>query len=218
MKHDGPLLDPCENEFGGEIEEYCINIVEENDDLCSVTELTSFLPIDFSNIALSLAPVPDAISYKIRYRPLDSLDLPWQFISSTNTYIMLSELDSCLKYDLQIQSICDLGLSNFSESYIVSTCGLVSTLEQEEEQKLSIYPNPFSNKTNLNLDLASPATIKVMIYSSIGKMVGIHEFEAMSGENVFDLKLDHAASGIYFFSVFKNETPLATERVLYQAP
>lgn len=93
------------------------------------------------------------------------------------------------------------------------TGNIISNVEKTEEilsDKTSIYPNPFTNYTNIKVNISSPSTIGLKIYNVLGQLVFEKAPQLYSPrEQLFrwNPKLD-LASGMYICNVLikSNET------------
>ncbi len=109
---------PCEQAFSfGEVEDYCVNIVEGNG--CYLPALT-ITDITENGVVAQWNEVNNAASYNIRYRELGTTT--WTDINTTNQQIAI-DLQPCIIYELQIQTVCDTASSSYSFSYEFLTLG-----------------------------------------------------------------------------------------------
>ncbi len=67
---------------------------------------------------------------------------------------------------------------------------------------ISVYPNPSSSLTNLNINLKSSATVNVMVVNSVGQTVKSFDFgTANAGSNTFKLDIANLSNGIYIIQM-----------------
>ena len=115
MKYEISPEFPCEGDFDGEIEEYCVNIVEEKGMACTPpSNIFPFNDID-GNIIFDWEMIEDAVVYQIRYRESGS-NTPWIIQVTDMNSIVLSDLISCVFYEFQLRTICTNGMSNYSSN------------------------------------------------------------------------------------------------------
>ncbi len=84
------------------------------------------------------------------------------------------------------------------------TIGTVATeiTEQSSNNQFSVYPNPFSDKTSLTLNLEYNENVTVNIYNSIGQMVySINKGQMNQGTNKIELNNESLSNGIYFITI-----------------
>lgn len=112
---------PCEVGFSfGEVEDYCVNILEGNG--CYQTPLTISDITDSGAIA-SWISIDSAASYNVRYREIGTTT--WTEVNTAGTTLAL-DLLGCTFYEVQIQTLCGGGLSSdygFSTEFITFGCG-----------------------------------------------------------------------------------------------
>ncbi|MFT5764704.1 MAG: serine protease [Saprospiraceae bacterium] len=219
MKNSGPIANPCESGFYGEIEAYCINIYEDTGvGSCLAPGWISSNLINPTSIGLEWQSVNNAVSYKLRYRQSNNLTLPWEYITTGNNAVLINNLIPCENYDLQIQAICNFGISNFSELEIFNPCGLVSNTTIENQHQISVYPNPFSKNTTLHYESDRPETLTIQVYSTIGRLIDTYHFDAKPDKNRFQLDLKNVSTGIYFLQIYSAGKRVSTQKIIHQAP
>lgn len=97
--------------------------------------------------------------------------------------------------DQEFYGICDYGDSTIQDFYVFKNDCIgvsIQDLENQNEQ-ISIYPNPVANFLNLQLDFNTESHI-LTIRNAIGQIV--KKFTVTQGENKLDIR--HFRSGIYF--------------------
>lgn len=222
MKYIDPIYNPCEGGFFGEIEEYCINILEESTDVCPEAFISYTEALDEHNILMTWDSVDDAVSYRLRYRAIDSLHLPWCYLTTPNTSALAINLESCIDYSLQIQTICAEGMGSFGLSTIMNTCSYVSTENIEAsaitDPKLSVYPNPFSENLTLQYTATEDQAIETEIYSGFGQLIRRDKFDVLKGDNYFDYSLSDQPSGIYILNIIIDGQSYSSQKIIYQTP
>ena len=214
MKYLDPVSDACESGFFGEIEEYCVNIYEASDIGCMAPEAIYFQPVDSFSVFLNWESVGNAIAYKMRYRPSDNLTIPWKYITTGNTFVQINDLDPCIDYLAQVQTICDLGISDFSDTLNFNSCFLVSSTTEENANSITVYPNPFSQSTTLVYEMPSEEVLRIEVYSSLGHLVSLFNYGYTSGQSAFNIDLKNKATGIYFLKIYSNDKPVAVKKII----
>ncbi len=73
----------------------------------------------------------------------------------------------------------------------------------QHTQVSQVFPNPFHNKTSIQIDLPKPAEVGVTIYDALGRMIQQRAPVAMGAgkSQALELQAGHWADGIYFYSV-----------------
>lgn len=74
-----------------------------------------------SSATISFGTILAADSYNVYYKPSSSNI--WTLANTVNSPFLISGLDSCTSYDVQIQSICDLDSSNITSTISFTTTG-----------------------------------------------------------------------------------------------
>ncbi|MEM9823776.1 MAG: S8 family serine peptidase, partial [Bacteroidota bacterium] len=129
----------------GEIEDYCITIVEgvapcvapTNLDTTAVTETAAVLQWD---------EVPGIDEYLLRHKAINATD--WIETTVNTNGMIIENLEACFSYEAQISSLCDSMMqSEYSMSFEFQTDCLSSTNSLEEElAALQVFPNPFNEQ------------------------------------------------------------------------
>ncbi|MGB3947219.1 MAG: T9SS type A sorting domain-containing protein [Bacteroidia bacterium] len=98
----------------------------------------------------------------------------------------------------------DSAFGNYSTG-ISTTCDYfyTSVLESEKNERiLGVYPNPASDKLNVNLDLEQSETATIEIVNAMGKL---QHFQILNGNNsVTEISIAGLSEGIYFYKVIVN--------------
>ncbi|MCB0517497.1 MAG: Omp28-related outer membrane protein [Lewinellaceae bacterium] len=80
-------------------------------------------------------------------------------------------------------------------------------------EAVSVSPNPFSDVTNINVNLANTANVTVQVYDAVGKLVVEKDYGQLSGANVLPFNATTLNNGMYFIHVRMDDV-LATQRVM----
>ena len=75
-------------------------------------------------------------------------------------------------------------------------------ITEEKENKVSIYPNPSTDFTNLNLYLANNENVTIKLYNSLGQVVKTEEKGLIAhGNHDLKINLDNLVEGLYFIEL-----------------
>ena len=75
-------------------------------------------------------------------------------------------------------------------------------ITEEKENKVSIYPNPSTDFTNLNLYLANNENVTIKLYNSLGQVVKTDQKGLMPhGNHDLKINLDNLVEGLYFIEL-----------------
>jgi len=92
----------------------------------------------------------------------------------------------------------DIGqLYNF---LINSTSGITENSVNSPNLKISSYPNPFNNSTNISFTLDKNASCELTVFNTQGSIVGhlLSKSELKPGEHSYRFNAENLSSGIYF--------------------
>ncbi len=85
----------------------------------------------------------------------------------------------------------------------------------EDIQSISVYPNPFSNQTIVNVTSGKTGTMIEKITSVLGSEVYRGQFEVVGGNNSHTINRNNLASGIYFYTVSDGNSSV-TKRIVIE--
>ncbi len=93
-------------------------------------------------------------------------------------------------------------LFEFNEDKIVSVDEKNNLIEENFEQKVSIYPNPFNASTNINFTILETSKVNIKVFSITGELMKIITNEVYNESNyIIPINLNDFATGIYFTKV-----------------
>ena len=101
-------------------------------------------------------------------------------------------------YTLIAKATDDNGLSGFSDT--------VMTMVGENE-KLSIYPNPYASVTTIQFSLSKKAFVELKVYNALGSLMETVHPGIVEANMVNQIRFDgtHLAAGTYFCRLFIND-------------
>lgn len=103
----------------GEVEDYCITIVEADPPECLVPEDLTATNLDFEEATLSWTNNPAALSYNVQYKA--TANAGWINIDNAASPLVLDGLSACTEYEFQVEAVCPGSTSGFSDSFIFTT-------------------------------------------------------------------------------------------------
>jgi uncharacterized protein (TIGR02145 family) len=68
------------------------------------------------------------------------------------------------------------------------------------------YPNPFSNDTNVNIEIPEAMIINAAVYNILGQLVAFEQILVSGGRYKLNMSLSHLPMGIYFLRIEGNES------------
>jgi serine protease len=120
MKWNVEPLGPCVENFDfGEVEDYCVNIVEGTPPDCVTPDGLGASNITYTGATLIWNPTDDAINYSVRFRKTGTL--PWTPVAATGTSVSIQNLQACIEFEFQVRSNCVGTESDWSESFEFTT-------------------------------------------------------------------------------------------------
>ena len=120
MKWGIQPLGPCVENFDfGEVEDYCVNIVEGTPPDCFTPDGLDTANVTFTGATLQWNGTADAINYSVRFRKTGTA--PWTPVSTTDTSLTAFSLQACTEYEFQVRSNCIGTESDWSGSFIFMT-------------------------------------------------------------------------------------------------
>lgn len=197
---EGLPVESCAGFTFGEVEDYCVRIqplvlpclFPENLDVDMVTQTSAQLiwELDFYETA---------IGYIIRYKAVDETE--WSDELSTNDPEFLAvELDFCRDYEYQVRAVCPQDFSEYTESFVFSTSCISSTddIDNKNVSALNIYPNPFSDRVQLDFELKQSADVTVELLNVSGKLIQIQQLDNLgSGTHQTAIVQTDLSAGMY---------------------
>ncbi len=75
-----------------------------------------------------------------------------------------------------------------------------------------VYPNPFSNNTNIELNLETPANVQITVLNAMGQKVASRNYGTQSGKNVFPFDGTNLANGVYYMNIYVDDK-FTTKRI-----
>ncbi len=110
----------CVENFNfGEVEDYCLNIMEGTPPNCLIPADLIVDNVQILTADFSWGSVDDATGYEIRVKPTASPT--WGVIASPTTSFSASNLQSCTEYEFQVRAVCIGTVSDWSPSTIFMT-------------------------------------------------------------------------------------------------
>ena len=91
----------------------------------------------------------------------------------------------------------------------------VALLQLELENSVQVSPNPIQDKFMLDLDLGEGGPLEVSIFNAQGSLVQNEIFEAVAGENRFEIRNENLSTGLYLLRIEINKK-MHTFKILKQ--
>ena len=99
----------------------------------------------------------------------------------------------------------------------ISSVGDVLALDDKQAnlEKLKIYPNPTTDKVNLDFTTQKSTTATWALYNELGKKVKTGSKKLIAGNNQISINMQNIKSGIYFVSL-EVDGEVITKEILKQ--
>ena len=180
MQFNNPPMACSAIDFG-EVEDYCIEIVESTGCFAPTAEIRQSTPAPAIDVLISNAP-DIASALDIRFRKAGGVN--WTMIdgipADATNWPISDGLDLCSNYELQIRAICGSATSSWSSSYLFVTqgCGACldfsycesrgnsSSFEFLQRVRLNTLDNDSGNDTGYGDFTGTPMTTELMAGSS----------------------------------------------------
>ncbi len=211
MKYNAAPSTACESDFSGEIEDYCINIYHQQNNVCAAPLAlnANYIGEDFIELSWENTNM-DIVSYRLLYR--ESNTLVWKSIYTAAQEFRLSGLSECTGYDFRVSGICTSGLSSVSVTKsLLTECFSTSTADVSK-QTIKVFPNPFLDYLNVEIPETIAGTIQINLRNTAGQSVYQKTIHATSATIALPLPT-RLANGIYFLQVQTNSTQF-TQKLL----
>lgn len=198
----------------GEIEDYCVNIVQGTAQCIAPTGLDSTM-IAENAIDLSWQSLASATSYIVRYKK--ATDNNWTEQNADNAMVSITGLENCSDYEAQVKSVCANGESDFSSSFNFRTDCTVATHDLSKElSSLLIAPNPFNDKINIDFAFdTDKAALNIQLLNALGQ---VQQSQSLSHVPAYKQSISFDGSklsaGLYFIRFQTNDGHSFSKKVI----
>lgn len=210
---------PCQlsgsgNSIPGEVEDYCVTIVEEIIPCCAPTQVDT-LGTDTNTITLSWTTEScGATGHIIQYRPTGAQE--WLNDITQNGQIVLEGLDPCTEYEIQVQGLCGMSFSEFTDSYFFATRCMTDIDEPAVDPfQLKIFPNPARDHILLELVMEKSDEVRYRLLNIEGQVLLDRSEQLPAGNRQLILDTRSFSRGLYYLQV-QTEKAVAAKKVLLQ--
>lgn len=198
------IPEPCDTYDYGEVEDYCIEIVEGAPMQCDTPTNPDTLNTQPGSITLSwMDASDDHVDHNLRVRMVDAPD--WTLYENVASPLEITDLEDCMNFEFQVQANCADGVSKseFTESFEFSSyCVVVSTNDLAEQFEISVLPNPFREELVINLEGNVAGTALIQLVDLSGRILHQQSTDIFSGRQSLLLdNLSDIPDGVYVVSV-----------------
>jgi len=68
-----------------------------------------------------------------------------------------------------------------------------------------VYPNPFSNSTNIELNIEKPSNVQINVLDAMGKIVSSRNYGTQLGNLIFPFDGSNLANGVYYMNIYVDD-------------
>jgi hypothetical protein len=120
-------------------------------------------------------------------------------------------------YNTQTHTITVDSYASSVEKDVVLESGTSTPYGLSNFKDVALWPNPCRGELNISIDLISPSTISIDLYSLTGqKVAGITHAFHLAGEHIYQWNpVSEACDGIYLVKI-RTDQGIATRKVLFK--
>lgn len=188
---------------------------------CAIPGSLSAGPTTATHVRLNWALVPNAVSYKIRWREVGTSS--WTVVpkDGTKNKHWLNPGPLSVQYEWQIKTLCAPGnITGTRWSAVQTTGGFTPKWEQQFESgtndglDLIVFPNPAHANAQLRFSAGEPMEVQLEIISTIGRVVQQQQFAYTSGQLTLPIDLTNVATGTYIVRLRTAQSTLYRKLVI----
>ncbi|NCX94803.1 MAG: T9SS C-terminal target domain-containing protein [Chitinophagia bacterium] len=185
--------------------------------------LTTPCPVPVSIASVSVTSTTARVSwtavagstYNVFYRPVGGTT--WGSATAATSPYTITSLTPNTHYEYKIQTVCPG--PNYSDSSAVNlftTPPPATITTPNGTQQLSLYPNPATDKANIDFNISQPASYKVQLTDLAGKPLPGQMYSGTIAGNTHSLTLPlvDLPQGLYFVTVWLNGAQVKTEKIV----
>lgn len=196
--------DPCGAIEFGEVEDYCINIIRD-DNTCPPVDTVLFDAINFTGAFMYWHQAEGAIAYTYRYREVGTLE--YSEFATVDTFAPIEELTKCTTYEVQIRTVCLEDTTSYGIIYsLVTDCDVAVEDLSELLSNFEVFPNPTTDYTDIRVDSKSPGEHALSIFSTQGILLHSRKLYINQNQSTH-IRLGEIAQyppGLYFIVIEKD--------------
>ncbi len=202
------------NSVPGEVEDYCVTIVEEIVPCCAPT-IVDTLSTSLSELELGWTSEScGTTAHIVRYRQLGEEE--WLNDITQSGSITLTDLRDCTAYEVQVQGLCEATFSDFTDTYVFVTACLTDTEGlQPDPFQLEVFPNPASQFLNISIQLDQSQQLQYRLLNVNGQSVLQQTKSLAGGQRQFQIETGHLPKGLYFLQL-ESGKGLSVKKVMIQ--
>ena len=167
---------------------------------CSVPTDLASATVDATTVYLSWS-AEEATTYRVDYRVVGVG--PVMKMPSVANFTTIYGLTPCTNYEFRVTVKCVNAGENYTTEWVpFSTPCRMGT---STANMLEVYPNPASDKIQLNYFTSEAGAVSINVVDVTGKVYITKTATAVNGNNTFTIGLDALESGVYFVQIKNGE-------------
>ena len=194
MRFLGVGSNGCTGSGLGEVEDYCINVIDATGCPPPTTVTATFIEdIDETVLEWPASAAPGG-SYRVRYRPRGSTD-EWVSFDIDAPTATVRPLNLCATYELEIASLCNGTPGEFRRFLFLDDCTDTDP-GRIDPADWSVYPNPAAGSTRVSISPGlQPQQLR--LFDARGRVLRTVTTRGMD----LDLDLSELAAGLYLLEL-----------------
>lgn len=192
----------------GEVEDYCIKIVEAEGCPPPTVLLAEYDLIEENTLVRWQASAAPGGSYRLRYRPVGSTG-SWEEIDVDGTRQTIEDLNLCGAYEIGVASICDDTPSEF-RTFTFSDLCVNTRNDQIETSAWNVFPNPAAGNTTVSWR-AELSVAELQLFDLAGRV--LRSVRPVGGQAV-SLPLTGLPAGVYALRLLTGDGKMGVRRVV----
>ncbi|MFK7809472.1 MAG: GEVED domain-containing protein, partial [Saprospiraceae bacterium] len=195
----------CTVDFGfGEVEDYCIRIVEGAIPECDLPFNLDSIASAFNSVTLSWEdPTEDHENHNLRYRKLGTFE--WTQLDNIDPPVVLSNLLFCTDYEAQVTANCvNGGSSGYTNILVFKTpCTINTETVLTTQLQIELFPNPVINKLIVSYELPEASDVDISLISLDGRRTNLlsNHFSQSGAQQITFERMDQFPAGLYWLEL-----------------
>ena len=203
-------IEACEGPnipFWGEVEEYCV-ILGEVPSACDFDFTVELDGVSSGSADFTWDDLSAAQAYNFRYKKTEEPDEEWNELATVQPEALLSMLDDCSEYEFEVRGVCPFDTSAYKNRIVFNSfCPTGINQDPLVITNITTYPNPWSNKLNLQFTSKENEAISIAAINLDGRRFQLqNNLNIYTGENKLSIdNTEQLATGVYFIEITNSD-------------
>ena len=159
---------------------------------------------------LTWSAIDTAFSYQLQFSKDDDLSPAVLDEETDDTIYSVSDLDASTTYYWRIRGLNPGGYGEWSDTYSFTTMGATYEpgMVADDISNLIVdqnYPNPFTDRTEIDFYLSGKECIQFSIYDGLGRLVYFSSGDYNPGNHTLNLDLGVLKEGVYYYQFISGD-------------